>query len=459
LELGPDAIPGLHHPAACRRTLSAAAGTRSPAALPYASKREPSACARVWHKIKLKPGTRVFDGGALTLAEPDGREFTVDIQPRRVLFMAGAGYAYTGGWRDGQYHGPLVVEGERWDLTDPSAVERVHVQTETVCEYRVGDQVGYGPFELICLGVYEPCGFKSPSTSQVADGRPTLPPHIEALLSPEAYPHPVKSIELRQTHISYVLIAGDVVYKLKKPFDFGFLDYTTLEKRKRFCEEEVRLNRRLCEGTYLGVEPVVSKGDDTRIGGEGEVIDYAVKMRRLPEEGMMSHLLERDAITPAMLSALAERIAAFHQSSERSEEIDSYGGMRRRRSTGGDRADRAYIGRTSACAVRRHHAFVEHLEFDEDPFAQRVREGARDCHGDMRTDAVCFEDRRLHLRLHRVQRALPPGRRGGYRVGDDLSSAAGATFDEPWAVISRHARCDIAAGATVLQVLPGVRPR
>src|SRR3972149_86165 len=156
---------------------------------------------------------------------------------------------------------------------------------------------------------------------------PTLPPHIEALLSPEAYPHPVKSIELRQTHISYVLIAAAVVYKLKKPFDFGFLDYTTLEKRKRFCEEEVRLNRRLCEGTYLGVEPVVSDGRDIRIRGAGEVIDYAVKMRRLPEEGMMSHLLERDAIPPAMLSALAERIAAFHQSSERSEEIDSYGGM------------------------------------------------------------------------------------------------------------------------------------
>jgi len=63
--------------------------------------------------------------------------------------------------RDGE-KGPLVVEGERWDLTDPGAVERVHVQTETVCEYRVGDQVGYGPFELICLGVYEPYGFKSP---------------------------------------------------------------------------------------------------------------------------------------------------------------------------------------------------------------------------------------------------------------------------------------------------------
>jgi hypothetical protein len=75
--------------------------------------------------------------------------------------MAGAGYAYTTGWRSGQYHGPLVVEGERWDLSDPKSVERVFVQTETVCEYRLGDQVGYGPFELICLGAYEPYGFKT----------------------------------------------------------------------------------------------------------------------------------------------------------------------------------------------------------------------------------------------------------------------------------------------------------
>jgi len=130
---------------------------------PYAAGREPERLRVVRHDIKLKPGTRVFDGGTVTLAEPDGHEFTVDIQPKRLLFMAGAGYAYTGGWRGGQYHGPLVVEGERWDLTDPNAVERVHVQTETVCEFRVGGEVGYGPFELICLGAYDPFGFKTPT--------------------------------------------------------------------------------------------------------------------------------------------------------------------------------------------------------------------------------------------------------------------------------------------------------
>jgi len=139
-------------------------------AYPDATEREIERLRVVRHDIRLKPGTRVFDGGSMTLAYADGSEFTVEARPLRLLYMAGAGYSYTSGWRGGQYHGPLAVEGERWDLTEPNAVERVHVQTETVCEYRVRDgstgltagEIGYGPFELICLGAYEPYGFKTP---------------------------------------------------------------------------------------------------------------------------------------------------------------------------------------------------------------------------------------------------------------------------------------------------------
>ena len=226
---------------------------------------------------------------------------------------------------------------------------------------------------------------------------PSLPPHIEALLSPGAYPHRVDGIELRQTHISYVFIADDLVYKLKKPFDFGFLDYTTLEKRRHFCEEEVRLNRRLCEDTYLGVAPIVSSGGDIKIEADGEVLDYAVKMRRLPEERMMSHLIERDAIVPPMLAALAERIAAFHMSSERSGEIDRFGGLETVALNWRENFEqiKAYIGRTiTRPQFDDIRAFVENtIEGDATLFAGRVEEGrARDCHGDMRTDAVCFED-------------------------------------------------------------------
>ncbi len=229
-----------------------------------------------------------------------------------------------------------------------------------------------------------------------------LPSHIEALLSPTAYPHPVEHIELRQTHISYVFIVDDLVYKLKKPFDFGFLDYTTLKKRKHFCEEEVRLNRRLCEDTYLGVVSVVSTEGRVELDADGDVLDYAVKMRRLPEDRMMSHLLERDDIVPPMLSSLAERIAAFHMSSERSDEIDRFGGIETVTVNWRENFEQTegYIGRTiTRTQLDDVRTFIEGiLEVDADLFTQRVEGGrARDCHGDMRTDAVCFEDDRVSI--------------------------------------------------------------
>jgi len=155
--------------------------------------------------------------------------------------------------------------------------------------------------------------------------RGQLPPYIEALLSPSAYPHPVERVELIQTHISYVLLAGDYVYKVKKPVDLGFLDYSTLEKRRFYCEEEVRLNRRLCPEAYLGVVPITSKGESVALAGTGEVVEYAVKMKRLPQERMMEVLLEKDTVTSDMLTALTGKLAAFHRSSERSGHIDSFG--------------------------------------------------------------------------------------------------------------------------------------
>ncbi len=227
---------------------------------------------------------------------------------------------------------------------------------------------------------------------------PSLPPHIQALLSPDAYPHPTGEVELRQTHISYLFFAGDFVYKLKKPLDLGFLDFTTLEKRRHFCEQEVRLNRRLCQSTYLGVVPVAYVEGDVKVDAQGNAVDYAVKMRRLPEEGMMTPLLEQDAVTPDMIARLAATIAEFHAASERSDEIDRYGGLETAMVNWRENFEQTepYIGRT----ITRHQfdeiqAFVESVAQDDaDLFALRVREGrARDCHGDLRADAVCFVDR------------------------------------------------------------------
>src|SRR5215470_12196805 len=123
-----------------------------------------------------------------------------------------------------------------------------------------------------------------------------LPPLVEAMLRPGFYPDAPNRVELKQTHISYVFIAGDFVYKVKKPVHFPFLDCTRLADRFHFCREEVRLNSRLSPGVYLGVFAILKQGDSFVLGPEArgehrDAIEYAVKMRRLPEDRMLDALL------------------------------------------------------------------------------------------------------------------------------------------------------------------------
>jgi aminoglycoside phosphotransferase family enzyme len=207
----------------------------------------------------------------------------------------------------------------------------------------------------------------------------------------------VGRIDLVQTHISYVFLAGDFVYKLKKPVDLGFLDFTTLEKRRHFCQEEVRLNRRLCPGTYLGVASIAYVEGAVDVDAAGTVVDYAVKMKRLPEERMMGRLLEEDAVTPEMLRALTRRLAEFHASAETGPEIEPFGGLE---TIGGNWRENfeqtePYVGRTvTARRFQETRAYVEaFLEQERALLESRVREGrVRDCHGDLRAEAVCFSD-------------------------------------------------------------------
>jgi aminoglycoside phosphotransferase family enzyme len=153
----------------------------------------------------------------------------------------------------------------------------------------------------------------------------TLAELIAALSDPTAYPHPVERIEVRQTHISAVFLAGPVVYKVKKPVDFGFLDFTTLEKRHHFCSEEVRLNRKLAPTVYLGVVPVVETTKGLRIEGTGPVIEWAVKMERLPDEASLLQRLGRGEVTVTLVEDLARRVARFHAQAARGPNISAYG--------------------------------------------------------------------------------------------------------------------------------------
>src|SRR5438552_15990929 len=122
-------------------------------------------------------------------------------------------------------------------------------------------------------------------------------PHLIATLSdPAVYPQPVERVEIRHTHISVVFLAGDSVYKVKKPVNLGFLDFSTLTKRRHFCDEEVRLNRRLAATVYDGVVPVTRAAHGLRLEGDGEPVEWAVKMTRLPEQATFLARLQRDEI-------------------------------------------------------------------------------------------------------------------------------------------------------------------
>jgi aminoglycoside phosphotransferase family enzyme/predicted kinase len=223
--------------------------------------------------------------------------------------------------------------------------------------------------------------------------RSTLPPVIEDLLKPEAYDHPAGDIELLQTHISYVLLAGPYAYKIKKAVELGFVDYGTLDRRREMCEAEVRLNARLCPEAYIGVVPVTRAHGGHLINGDGEVVEYAVKMRRMPHERMMPHLLEHAAVTRQHVRALARRIAAFHEASHGDARVASFGGVQAVRENWQENFDqtRPYIGRTiEAETYEAIDAYVgsflrgEAALFDERRLGGRVR----DCHGDLRSDSV-----------------------------------------------------------------------
>lgn len=153
-----------------------------------------------------------------------------------------------------------------------------------------------------------------------------LPPFLQALFKPEVYPHPVSDLQLIQTHISYVILAGDFVYKFKKPVDFGFLDFSDLDKRLFCCEQELLLNRRLCPEIYLGLVRVTDEGKGRwALNGTGPVSEYGVRMRRMPQDRMMNEVIARGELERRHIDDLATVLADFYQRAASDETILSFG--------------------------------------------------------------------------------------------------------------------------------------
>jgi len=215
----------------------------------------------------------------------------------------------------------------------------------------------------------------------------------KALLNSAIYPDHPREVGFSETHISLLFFTGNYVYKVKKPVNFGFLDFTSLEKRRYFCEREVLLNRRLAPKLYLGVIRITSDRGEIALEGGGETVEYAVKMRQIPEELLMDKLLEKNRVTKEMIEGVAEKLVHFYEAAETSEAIRSFARPERVKQDTGENFEQTekYIGLTISGEAyggirERTNDF---LEKQKKIFEQRISsEKIRDCHGDLRLEHI-----------------------------------------------------------------------
>ncbi len=233
-----------------------------------------------------------------------------------------------------------------------------------------------------------------------------LPAFIEQMLQPEFYPHLVTPpIQLVQTHVSYVLLTGEYAYKLKKPVNFGFLDYSTLERRRHFCAEELRLNQRTAPALYLDTIAIVKMGDRYSLAADAEVdnvVEYAVKMRQFPQSALLSQCFERGELTEDLLRQLAEAIARFHQTAETNDYIQTFGTVAAIRQSIDENYEQTvqYIG-----GPQTQTQFDETRAYTDcffgtqaDLLQRRVEQGKiRACHGDLHLNNICYWQNQLLL--------------------------------------------------------------
>lgn len=222
-----------------------------------------------------------------------------------------------------------------------------------------------------------------------------LPATIQALLDPAIYPHDVEEVLLVQTHISFVLLAGSFVYKIKKPVNFGFLDFTTLEKRQHFCEEELLLNRRLCPTLYLETLPINLENGQFNLAGAGETVEYCLKMARMPENKMMGNVIKAGNLTKAMLDKIVDILVPFYEKADGKSDIAQFGKaesvavniLENFEQTEG------FIGANALSQEQFDKINVYAKEFlkNEALFTTRIEAGRiRDCHGDLYSANICL---------------------------------------------------------------------
>ncbi len=224
----------------------------------------------------------------------------------------------------------------------------------------------------------------------------SLPPLIAQMLEPGFYPHAVKEpVELIQTHVSYVFLTGEYAYKIKKAVNFGFLDFSSLEQRRHFCHEEVRLNQRGAGDIYLEILPVSEVDDRFILGDESNPVEYVLKMHQFIEDDSFVSLFEQGKLTPELIAELGKIVAKFHQTAATNDYILSFGQVENVRQAFDENYQQTagYIGRAQTDSQ-----FTETQAYSDNFFATRTalfeqriaQKWIKECHGDLHLRNIAF---------------------------------------------------------------------
>ena len=225
---------------------------------------------------------------------------------------------------------------------------------------------------------------------------------LAAFSNPEFYSHEVKIVRRAETHTAWVFLTGKRAYKIKKPVNFGFLDFSTLEKRKRFCEREIELNSELSD-LYLGVEPItLDEKDNLKLGGNGKVIEYAVVMKELPQEAMMSYLLAENKIGYGVIEGLAKETARFHKKAKTSDEITNEGSLDSVRFNWEENFAQTEDVRSVTISQEEFDYIKDRIQRflaeKEDDFRKREQKGyIKYCHGDLHSGNIFVHEGKIHI--------------------------------------------------------------
>lgn len=224
-------------------------------------------------------------------------------------------------------------------------------------------------------------------------------PLLKHLEDPNVYSHPVRAVRHLETHISHIFLTGKFAYKIKKPVNLGFLDFTSLEQRRYFCGEELRLNRRLAPQLYREVVPIGASATGQYIEGAAMPVEYAVKMREFPQSSRFDHLLAQGALAAWQIDALADRVASFHKQIPRTARSDDYGSPRMvwtnfNQLLGQLRSSISQLGKHAgeAASIEVIEAWCG-PEYDrlKNVLNERKRAGfIRECHGDLHLENIAW---------------------------------------------------------------------